>query len=454
MKRIVALLCCCATTASADFIELRRNANVYEDSNRFSQQLAHFEIEPEPVVNLIATGTARENSYVEVFLPNGNDRGWVHTGRGRMFSGFPLGVTLPADRTVLRSGSFAIAPDSMVAHFIDVGQGDATLLEFSCGLALIDTGGENTDEVNGAELLITYLNTIFDRRPDLNRTLDLVVLTHGHADHTAGAVRLVDPNNHFTIRNIVDNGRTDGSGRFGQRTLQEHGAANTNINHQSIRGGDITSISNITNNVIDPLNCAGTDPLFRVLWGSLTTNPGWSNKEFTENQNNHSVAVRVDFGNSSFLFTGDMQAPALETLVTHYDGTQMLNVDVHQVGHHGSHNALIKEFMEAMSPDVAVISSGNSNLSRHQFSAFSFAHPRDDAVNLLRDPNTGVSFFREQSVNVPVGDRGACSAAFCGTFRPPVFESWDIERAIYNTGWGGTVRLSANSQGEMRIARN
>ena len=68
----------------------------------------------------------------------------------------------------------------MRAHFINVGQGDATLLEFPCGAVLIDAGGF---DATTSEQLVEYLSLFFERRPDLDNTLDTVFVTHTHIDH-------------------------------------------------------------------------------------------------------------------------------------------------------------------------------------------------------------------------------------------------------------------------------
>ena len=65
----------------------------------------------------------------------------------------------------------------MYAHFIDVGQGDATLLEFPCGLVLVDVGGERVSPV------LDYIDDYFAANPARNRTLDCVIITHDHEDH-------------------------------------------------------------------------------------------------------------------------------------------------------------------------------------------------------------------------------------------------------------------------------
>jgi beta-lactamase superfamily II metal-dependent hydrolase len=66
--------------------------------------------------------------------------------------------------------SSAVIAQTMRAHFIDVGQGAATLVEFPCAAILIDTGGEKNGEFDSTEALMDYLETFFARRADLSQT--------------------------------------------------------------------------------------------------------------------------------------------------------------------------------------------------------------------------------------------------------------------------------------------
>lgn len=126
----------------------------------------------------------------------------------------------------------AAAPSASLAqlraHFIDVGQGAATLLEFPCAAILVDTGGEKTRAASGQPAfdstpeLMSYLESFFAQRPDLKNTLHTLVLTHPHIDHTRGVKSVLG---HYRVLNAVTNGRTDGSGRYGQLALFDKIAA-------------------------------------------------------------------------------------------------------------------------------------------------------------------------------------------------------------------------------------
>ena len=89
----------------------------------------------------------------------------------------------------LTSPGFAWAQrPRMTPHFIAVGQAHATLLEFPCGAMLIDAGA---DEDHGSALA-TYLAKFFQRRSDLADTIDVVLITHNHIDHTSSLQGVVE----------------------------------------------------------------------------------------------------------------------------------------------------------------------------------------------------------------------------------------------------------------------
>src|ERR1041385_72535 len=95
---------------------------------------------------------------------------------------------------------------SMTAHFIDIGQGESVLLEFSCGAMLIDAGAQDEAAKNR---LVAYLNKFFARRTDLHKTINTILITHDHIDHDY-ALRAVVEN--FTVQHFVDNGLISGPG--------------------------------------------------------------------------------------------------------------------------------------------------------------------------------------------------------------------------------------------------
>src|SRR5207247_210981 len=97
----------------------------------------------------------------------------------------------------------------MRAHYINVGQGDAILLELPHAAVLIDAGGEETFDFSLRNRLLNYLEAVFKERPDLHHTIDAIIISHPHIDHTR---LLVDVMKTFTVRNLIDGGEASGSG--------------------------------------------------------------------------------------------------------------------------------------------------------------------------------------------------------------------------------------------------
>lgn len=330
----------------------------------------------------------------------------------------------------------------MAAHLINVGQGAATLFEFSCGLVLVDTGGGARQTGDWTGRFRDYLDRVFARRPDLDRTIDVVVLTHPHSDHTAG-VPMLTAQGRFRIGHVVLNGQNSGSGISGQNRLAAF-AQQQNVGVTRVRTSMLTGNGGLTDGRIDPLRCNGTAPDVRLLWGSSDQPVRWP-----RNGNNHSVVVRVDFGESSFLVVGDLEEDAQEVMIDRYASNRsLLDVDVYQLGHHGSRNGTSANLVRAMSPELALIGAGDpSDRELYRFSAFNFGHPNRAAINLLADPAAGVT-MRRPVRTVAVGIRGRSPNGR----QPPSFETMQLDRAIFSTGWDGDVVVFANMTGEKRVA--
>ncbi len=326
--------------------------------------------------------------------------------------------------------------DVMRIHFIDIGQGLGVLLEFPCAAMLIDTGGEQADAFNSDAALVAYLDAFFARRTDLQRTLALVALTHPHIDHTRGVGAVLS---HFQVQNAIDNGMTQGSGGAGQGELQQFARDHAATTHyRAVHLEDIADPHGLTDAVIDPIHCPNIDPQIHALWGQVAVDPGWPGMRFGktpfQNANNHSVVLRVDFGKASALFTGDLEEPAIRDLLKRTGDSGALNVDVYQVGHHGSFNGTIPELVTAMSPEIAVFSMGPAS-RQLTWSAWKYGHPRKEIVDML---DAGMT-RRRPEINVPVGLAGE------------KFQPQTIRKAIYGTAWDGSVVIEAMADGRMKV---
>jgi competence protein ComEC len=195
----------------------------------------------------------------------------------------------------------------------------------------------------------------------------------------------------------------------------------------------------LTDADIDPFNCPECDPKISLLAGRQTVNPGWSFEEF-DNKNNHSVVVRVAFGATVFLFTGDAEEPELELLTTRYQANKVLDADVYHVGHHGSQNGTTASFLSLVTPMMAVISMGSADFgknTRHRSYTWYYGHPRRQTLDLL---TAKIPYSRAKAITVPVADKAK------------VFRNMRIVKAIYGTAWDGNVKITATPASQFVIA--
>jgi competence protein ComEC len=239
----------------------------------------------------------------------------------------------------------------------------------------------------------------------------------------------------FTVERVVDNGRPgDDVVATEMAALRAYTAKLGRRYHAVV---DLNGKA-IHDDVVDPLKCRAVDPKIRVLSGSRAADPGWGedrfHHRFFDNENNHSVVVRVDFGESSLLVTGDLEETALKDLVAAYGKTGLLDVDAYHVGHHGSANGTTQELLDAMTPDVALISMGDA-ARRLDWTAWQYGHPRQKVVDLLE----GEVRLKRAAVDVQVGT---------GQRR---FEKVRVERAVYATGWEGSVVVDMAADGRLRV---
>ncbi len=340
------------------------------------------------------------------------------------------------------AGAQGLPADTMRVHFIDVGQGDATLLEFSCGVALVDTGGERwpaedfrAARYDSSAILYEYLDEFFRSRPDLGRRIDVLFLTHPHKDHTRGTYVVVDE---FAPLNLVHNGQSSGSGIDGQNYARDYARRNDEEVSAWYVLEDGIPMTGLQNDTIDALDCAGGDPDFRVLWGQVRNSSGWSSSDYSD-ENNHSVVVRVDFGESSLLFPGDLEErygqpgkAGIERLVEKYQGGSLLDVDILHIGHHGSHNGNSDALMQAATPEVAVFSSGPA-CPRPDYSAWQHAHPRKETLDEVLPNVTGL---RSAAIKIPFFPRHESEPELRST-----------NKAVYGTAWDGHTVLTVKLDG-------
>ena len=228
---------------------------------------------------------------------------------------------------------------SISVHFIDVGQGDATLIQTGAGNILIDGGDRRT-----ADAVVRYL-----REAGVDR-IAYVIATHPHADHIAGLVNVI---NTFDVGTIIMPRVAHTTATF-ERLLD------------AIESKDVTVQEPVAGNSLTL-----GETVFTIVAPNST---GY------RNLNNYSVSVRVSHGSVAFLFTGDAEAESENEMLA---GNHNLSAQVLHVGHHGSNSSTTQTFLDAVSPEIAVISLGAGN---------SYGHPHAEVVNRLE--GAGVTIYR------------------------------------------------------------
>ena len=323
----------------------------------------------------------------------------------------------------------------MRVHLINVGQGCATLIEFPCAAILVDAGGESNALFNSSDSLTAYLDNFFERRSDLNHTLQCVYLTHPHKDHTLGVpVILQSP---YVIKNAVTDGLEEGSGKAGQIKLhraaqasEENNDPADDIGLEAVTTDKIVGNDGLTNSVIDPVNCTGINPVIKILWGASTVKPAtWTTTDFN-NENNHSLVIRIEYGSSVFIITGDLEDVAQANLLAKYNGTNLLDADVYLVGHHGSKNGSSQELINQITPQMALIGVGNQS-RQILWTAWAYGHPNKGILDRLQNKLT--------ATRTPIHVKAGTGAK--------TFVDYTVSKAIYATGWDNNVVLEADADG-------
>lgn len=341
----------------------------------------------------------------------------------------PVGPAPP--RTELPPGPEPGPNATMRIHLIDVGQGAATLVEFSCGAVLVDTGGESSDRFDSEARLMRYLDRFFKVRPHLHDTLAVLVLTHPHIDHSRSVMAVF---RRFHVQNVVTDGLTTSSGGE-QASFLLAAAEQAHIGDARISARDVPE-HGVHDRVIDPISCPDGDPDIRAFWGGVgRRDVDWEGAAI-DNANNSSVVMRFRLGKASFLITGDLEQDGIASLVKKFGDSGELRAQVYEVGHHGSWNATTKPLLDAIQPQLAIIAMGP--MSRETtWSAWAYGHPRIETIELL-EAALGEQPKREP-IHVSVGLHGK------------EFQPRDVTAPIYATGWDGDVTVTMHADGHASV---
>ena len=240
----------------------------------------------------------------------------------------------------------------MRVHFIDVGQADSAFIELGNGQTMLIDAGRS----GNASTIVNYIKGL------QYETIDYVVASHPHDDHIGGMATVLD------IFNIGKMYMPKQAHTITAFTNMLNVIENKNIELYTAKAGtSILSSGIIDIDVLAPF--ADSD----------------------SNLNNISAVVRITYGKTVMLFTGDAE---------HVIENQLLNsgidADVLKVGHHGAGSASSSSFIKAVSPEVAVISVGEGN---------SYGHPHADTLSILNKVGAKIYRTDEQGTIVVTADQ-------------------------------------------------
>lgn len=250
--------------------------------------------------------------------------------------GGAAGIT---DNTVDNLYNENTAVGELKVHYINVGQADSILITQGGKNMLIDAGN-NADSA----LVVDYL-----KKQGISK-LDYVIGTHPHEDHIGGL---------DTVINVFDIG-----------TIYMPKVTSTTETYKDV----ITAISNKGKKITVP-NVGSTFNVGDAVATILAPN----NSSYAD-INNYSIAIKLKFGNNSFIFMGDAEDISEgEILAKQLD----LEADVLKVGHHGSSSSTTQAFLNKVNPKYAVISVGKGN---------DYGHPHKSTMDRLKAK--GVTVYR------------------------------------------------------------
>lgn len=254
-------------------------------------------------------------------------------------------------------------PQSLEVNFFDIGQGDAIFIQTPQQHQILIDGGPSSTAI---------LRKLSQTMPYWDRTIDLIILTHPEHDHIAGLIEVLKS---YKVENILWTGiiRNTAEYKEWQKIIQDEGA-NIIIAQAGVKIFSGNSSEYYKLEVLYPFESLESQEIKSV--------------------NNTSVIARLSFGENSFLFTGDAFKSVENELIE--EGIY-LDSDVLKVGHHGSKTSTAQEFIEAVSPKIAVIQCGRNNRYGHPYPETLATLEKFD-INILRtDQNGDIKIFSDGS---------------------------------------------------------
>jgi len=244
---------------------------------------------------------------------------------------------------------FAESRNGLMVAFLDAGQGDAIFIQAENGNQVLLDGGPN-------KAVLRQLSKVM---PFYDRSIDMIINSHPHADHIAGLVEVLK---RYDIDSVIEPGTNPNTSEYQEF---ENIIADKKIPHfYGKRGMKINLDKNLSLEILLPtINAKNLDPHAGMLVAKLV------------------------YGKTSYLLMGDAEKP-LENFLVSLDGKR-LKADVLKIGHHGSSKSTSESLLGFSAPEYTVISVGKDN---------SYGHPHKETLDILN--RFGISILRTDEMGM------------------------------------------------------
>lgn len=237
--------------------------------------------------------------------------------------------------------------------FFDVGQGDSALFDTSDGHQVLIDGGPNT----------SVLSQLSKAMPLTDKEIDLVIITHNHADHLSGINSVLE---RYKVDEIWISGATYDSATYKKFVAL---VVEKKIKTADVTAGKTFTVSGLTGIALYPLESFASRQL--------------------ENPHEASVVTFWQYGATTALLTGDAESEHESTMLAR---GIVKHADILKVGHHGSNTSSSVPFLQAVTPKITIISAGLNNRYGHPHQ-ITLEHLQQLGIPVLRTDQSGTIRF-------------------------------------------------------------